>query len=201
MDLTGESGSTKAAISLLSLMHQARRAHSTASPTTSTVSSPTSTNPLAHDPLPFEEVLKTHCELPSLHQLTALFDCAACTTATHPEHGRVPPLVVAAMSLLSRSQHGQSRQLGRAELAPSCVRTMDLRAPEQSYGRLGQAAALQPPRSRPEAAPCSAYCPEAPPKTLIPQLWPSRCAGWLDDCCALRLQLAPAAALRHWPRL
>ena len=50
-----------------------------------------------------------HCELPSLHQLTALIDALvdACA-ATHPDPSRVPPLVTAATSLLSRALRGST---------------------------------------------------------------------------------------------
>ena len=97
-------GSRKAAVSLLALLHQARHARSPTS--TVSIRHPTA----AHDSLgqPFEEVTKTH-ELPSLHQLTSLFDAVACNTNTHPDPSRVPPLVTAAMSLLSRAPAWSSR--------------------------------------------------------------------------------------------
>ena len=103
-------GSRNAALSLLALFHQARRAHNPTSVARPTVGcSPTT---VAQDP--FEEVAKTH-ELPSLHQLTSLFDAVACATNTHIDPSRVPPLVTAAMSLLSRapawSKSSQSRAL------------------------------------------------------------------------------------------
>ena len=113
-------GSRNAALSLLALFHQARRAHNPTSVARPTVGcSPTT---VAQDPFeevaktqdPFEEVAKTH-ELPSLHQLTSLFDAVACATNTHIDPSRVPPLVTAAMSLLSRapawSKSSQSRAL------------------------------------------------------------------------------------------
>jgi hypothetical protein len=173
-DPSPQHGSRKAAISLLALIHQGRRAHSP----TSTESILHST--VAHDPplgqpfekvtktheLPslFEEVIKTH-ELPSLHQLTSLFDAVACTTNTHPDPSRVPPLVTAAMSLLSR--------------APAW--------PKQSLGRFGPAAL----RSSRGAAQYADMLPWAL----------CRCAAWLDHGRSLRQQLAPPAALGHQPRL
>ena len=97
--------SRKLAVSLLAAMHQTRCAHNTAC-RISAASSPDT----AHDPRgqPFEEV-KTHCELPSLHQLTALIDALidACA-ATHPDPSRVPSLVNAATSLLSRALRGST---------------------------------------------------------------------------------------------
>ena len=94
-------GSRTAAVYLLALLHEARRDQSP----TSTVNHrhPTS----AHGD-PFEEA-KTWPSLPSLHQVHALFDAVACATNTHPDPSRVPPLVTAAMTLLSRASAGQSR--------------------------------------------------------------------------------------------
>ena len=149
-------GSRKAAVSLLALLHQARHARSPTS--TVSIRHPTA----AHDSLgqPFEEVTKTH-ELPSLHQLTSLFDAVACNTNTHPDPSRVPPLVTAAMSLLSRAPAWSKSSQSRALAACS----------PQALGRR--------------------FC----------CLGPCRCAAWLDHGRAVRLQLAPPAALLHQPRV
>ena len=91
-------GSRKAAVYLLALLHEARRDQS-----------PTSTvnhrHPAAAHGDPFEEA-KTWPSLPSLHQVHALFDAVACANNTHPDPSRVPPLVTAAMTLLSRASAG-----------------------------------------------------------------------------------------------
>ena len=93
-------GSRTAAVYLLALLHEARRDQSP----TSTVNHRHPT--VAHGE--FEEA-KTWPSLPSLHQVHALFYAVACATKTHPDPSRVPPLVTAAMTLLSRASAGQSR--------------------------------------------------------------------------------------------
>ena len=110
-------GSRKAAVYLLALLHEARRAQSPTSPVSHR--HPTVAPGVHRGPStskrgdPFEEAkfeeAKTWSSLPSLHQVHSLFDAVACATNTHPS--RVPPLVTAAMTLLSRASAGQSRHL------------------------------------------------------------------------------------------
>ena len=128
-------GSRKAAVYLLALLHEARRDQSPTSPVSHR--HPTVAPGVHRGPStskrgdPFEEAkfeeAKTWPSLPSLHQVHSLFDAVACATNTHPS--RVPPLVTAAMILLSRASAGQSRHLIPG-LPPQQV------VLEQSLGRL-----------------------------------------------------------------
>ena len=156
-------GSRTAAVYLLALLHEARRDQS-----------PTSTVNHRHPTAdPFEEA-KTWPSLPSLHQVHALFDAVACATNTHPDPSRVPPLVTAAMTLLSRASAGQSRHPSPGLPPTSCLGAEPL--PPQALWR------------RRSVRRCCC-------------LGPCRCAAWLDYARALRLQLAAAAALGPQHRL
>ena len=159
-------GSRKAAVYLLALLHEARRDQS-----------PTSTvnhrHPTAAHGDPFEEA-KTWPSLPSLHQVHALFDAVACATNTHPDPSRVPPLVTAAMTLLSRASAGQSRHPSPGLPPASCLGAEPW--PPQALWR------------RRSVRRCCC-------------LGPCRCAAWLEYARALRLQLAAAAALGPQHRL
>jgi len=164
-----QDGSRTAAVYLLALLHEARRDQSP----TSTVNHRHPT--VAHGE--FEEA-KTWPSLPSLHQVHALFDAVACATNTHPDPSRVPPLVTAAMTLLSRASAGQSKRQSRHP-SPGLPPTSCLGAEPWPPPALWRRRSIR-------RCCCRGPC---------------RCAAWLENARALRLQLAAAAALGPQHRL
>ena len=176
-------GSRTAAVYLLALLHEARRAqsptspvnhrHPTVAPDDLNREPPTSKRGDPFEEAKFEEA-KTWPSLPSLHQVHALFDAVACATNTHPDPSRVPPLVTAAMTLLSRASAGQSRHPSPG-LPPISWLGAEPWPPQALW------------RRRSVRRCCC--------------LGPCRCAAWLENARALRLQLAAAAALGPQHRL